>query len=77
MPVTEPQVNYISDLFEQCACDENEVMAMLDEVAGIKGGEWPKDAEKLSWATASELIDALKDLKRDRDRPSGRREYGR
>lgn len=76
MAITVPQIEYISDLFEQCGCDENEVMEMFGEV-GVENGVWPRDAEKLSWPDGCELIDALKDLKRDRDRPSGRRESGR
>ena len=50
---------------------------MLEEVTGIVSGQWPGDAEKISVGNASDLIEALKDLERDQDRPVGRREYGR
>ncbi len=74
MPASPAQTEYISDLFEQLGCDENAVADMLEEVTGLQGGVWPRDAEYISWSDASELIDELKDRKRDHDRPSGRRE---
>ena len=75
MPASEEQTEYISDLFEQCVCDENDVADMLDEFTGFKGfGRWPQDADRITWWEASGLIDALKDLKRDQERLSGRRE---
>jgi len=77
MPASPQQAEYISDLFEQCRCDEHEVAEMLERVAGIPGGQWPKDAETISWGLASELIAELIDLKKDRGRHVGRREYGR
>jgi hypothetical protein len=77
MPASSYQADYISDLFEQCACDEHDVAEILETHTGIKGGEWPKIAKQISWENASDLIDALKDLKQDRERPSGRRERGR
>jgi hypothetical protein len=77
MPASREQTEYISDLFEQLGCDENEVADMLEEVVGLQGGVWPRDALDISWSDASELIEELKDHKRDHDRPSGRRERGR
>ncbi len=77
MPATPEQTEYISDLFEQCSCDEHEVAAMLLENAQIEDGEWPRDAVTISWWNASDLIESLKNLKRDYDRPSGRRESRR
>ena len=75
MPASREQTEYISDLFEQLGCDENAVADVLEEVAGLQGGVWPRNAEDISQADASELIEELKERKRDHDRPSGRREF--